>query len=205
MDAAAWLTLLAILVALFGREFVNWLQKPNLELFFDIEDSSCFHVFTRDQERYDSNLQIHEIVQKPYQANCLLKITNETRKWYKLRILENKSALNVQAKVTYIFHKGIKYTYHPTYLNWSGGQFKESVTIIAGSHHYLDFIKFRQYKFILWFPPGYDGIEYEFSDSGEYIIHFVINGENCGPYRFKAIINWSKSEWIKPTIRIDQG
>ena len=204
MDAVAWLTFLAIVVALFGREFVSWLQRPNLKLFFDIQDSSCFHIFeTRDKTVDVESQKILNGPQYPYQANCLLKITNEIRRWRILRFLQTKSAINVQAKVTYIFHEGTKYTYHPTYLNWSGGKFKESETIIAGSHHYLDFIRFRKPHFVLWFPPGYDGILYKFSDDGEYIIHFIINGENCGPYRFKAIITWSRREWLKPTVRIE--
>ena len=43
MELQDLLTLLAIFVALFGREFIDYLKKPKLVPHFDVTDVSYFH------------------------------------------------------------------------------------------------------------------------------------------------------------------
>jgi hypothetical protein len=118
----AVLTFLAILVALFGKEFVNWLTRPALELTFDMKDTSCFH---------EIKINGHP------GANSLLKISNQKEGlWF----LQRQTAKNVEAKITYIYQGGKKFTYHPTNLTWSGGGDNPFASIVSGSHHFLDFI-----------------------------------------------------------------
>ncbi|MBW1994379.1 MAG: hypothetical protein JRI77_07990 [Deltaproteobacteria bacterium] len=222
------LTFLAILVALFGKELVSWLKKPRLILTFDINNESYFHdinfhLFTHEGHSYYAK-----------GANCLLMISNPKRKW---GLLQTETARGVEVKVTYIWKGTTKHTYHPTNLNWSGGKGKKSTYIIAGAHHFLDFLRFYNYESALWIgdpnsPNGlrvsaiapneapsplpknrtyfepwfigdFGGIKCRFDTDGTYEIHFVVNGENCGPYSYIAKINWSRSTWNRPEIRID--
>ena len=136
-----FLTFLAILVALFGREFIDWLKKPILKVEFDINDKSYFHEI-RFEEIPSRGTPFHSRIYKEG-ANCLLKISNPQVK--KLGFIRTPTVENVEAKITYIFQGNRKYTYHPTNLNWSGGKFKPSVSIMAGSHHFLDFMRFYNY------------------------------------------------------------
>jgi len=223
------LTFLAILVALFGREFVSLLKRPDLHLYFDINNKSFFH---------DINFPLFnhgEYTHYSKGANCLLMLSNPKRKRC---FLQTETARGVEVKVTYVHEGARKHTYHPTNLNWSGGKGTKIVQIISGSHHFLDFLRFYNYETALWIddpdsPNGlkesaitpkqspthlpenktyfepwfigdYAGIKSRFDTDGEYIIHFVVNGENCGPYLYTAIINWSKSQWNKPEIQITQ-
>ena len=43
MDWLLFLTFLAVLIALFGADFVKWLKRPNLKLSFDRNDKSHWH------------------------------------------------------------------------------------------------------------------------------------------------------------------
>jgi len=65
-------------------------------------------------------------------------------------LLQTETARGVEVKVTYIYEGTKKYTYHPTNLNWSGGKGKKPVHIIAGAHHFLDFLRFYNYESALW-------------------------------------------------------
>jgi hypothetical protein len=229
MDWEHWvqfgLTFLAILVALFGKEFVSWLKRPDLKLDFDMRNKSFFH---------ERHFGLKKLAGKDHYSkgvNCLFMVSNPKKKW---RFMQTETAKGVEVKVTYIFMADKKYTYHPTNLNWSGEMHNKpvQVQIIAGSHQFLDFLRFFNYENDLWifdpnlkksaidptkmpnelqgdkiyFEPWFvgesTGITRQFSEDGEYKIHFVINGENCGPYKYIAIIKWCKSEWDKPKIEI---
>lgn len=231
MDWESWiqfgLTFLAILVALFGREFVSWLKKPDLKLDFDIHNESFFHEINFSLFKHGGYTHYAKGV------NCLLMVSNPKRKRC---FLQTEAARGVEVKVLFIYEGSKKYTYHPTPLKWSGGKEKEPVQIISGSHHFLDFIRFYNYNSALWiddpdspdgikksaitpneapsplpknkiyFEPwligGFGGIRYRFDADGIYKIHFVVNGENCGAYSYIATINWTKSHWNKPEIQI---
>ena len=54
--------------------------------------------------------------------------------------------------------------------------------------------------FELWVPGDYGGIKNRFDSDGIYKIHFILNGENCGPYKFVVTVDWKKTEWNKPKI-----
>jgi len=225
------LTFLAILVALFGRDWVDWLKRPNLQLSFNMGDNSYFHEILLPLFQHGNYVHYSE------GRNCLLKISNVGRQ--PLFFLKTQTALAVEAKVTYVVHGGQKHTYHPTYLKWSGADEERPVSIIAGSHHFLDFIKFYNYEHDLWieeaglvghlkksairadsapvplpktriyfepwFPQYYQGITKTFDGDETYKIYFVINGENCGPYKYVAVMKWSKAGWDKPRIEIRES
>lgn len=232
MDLQEFLTLLAILVALFGREFVLFLKRPSLEPSFIAEDISYFHdilfpLFKHgDYEHYSKG------------KNCLLKISNLKKK--RLLFLTTETAKVCEAKITYIFHNDKKYTYHPTWLKWSGVEKEKPVSIMSGSHHFLDFIRFYNYEdelliedssspsgvkksaihpssppagsplpkeriyFELWVPQYHMGITKRFFAEGTYKIHFVLNAENCDPCEYVAILKWSRSEWDKVNLSIQK-
>ena len=233
-----WLTFLAVIVALFGRNLIEALRRPKLELAFDITDVSYhhkmhFHVLTEHYEDFSTEYMSAG-------KNCLLKIINPQRR--KL-LFQSQAAKAVEAKVTFIFKDGEKHTYHPTSLNWSGNNSNaegpNTVSIMAGAHHFLDFIRFYNYDndlwiydednprvpkrakrnpssypilcdqdriyFEPWFPPRYGGIDKTFFDDGIYHIHLAISGENCGPYKYTAILKWTKADWDKPEIEIKKG
>ena len=200
-----FLTFLVILVALFGREFIDYLKKPRLELHFDINNEDYFRKFPFTPD----HLEIF---------NCLIKISNP--RVTKLGFIKTPTATEVEAKITYVFQGDKKHIYHPTNLNWSGGQGIPFVSIISGSHYFLDFVKFVKDReltiieegdqkegkyFELWIPKHYEGILTKFTDDGEYRIHFVITGENCDSYKYVATLKWSKSKWDKPDIKIKKG
>lgn len=54
--------------------------------------------------------------------------------------------------------------------------------------------------FELWVPGGYGGIKSRFDEDGVYRIYLVLNGENCGPYKYVVTIEWNKAEWNNPKI-----
>ncbi len=226
------LTFLAILVALFGKEFLEWLKRPHLKIGnFNEQDKSYFHSIhfplgykSGGHEHYSKGI------------NTLLKISNPQE--HKVWFIRTGIAKNVEAKITHIDGEDETFIYHPTPLNWSGGNPDNPmpVSIIPGSHHFLDFIRFYNYQddlwiidpetgkwkksaikagkvspplpeervyFEPWVPQRYGGIARRFTTDGTYKIYFVINGENCGPYKYIATVKWSKSRWDKPEIQID--
>jgi hypothetical protein len=232
MDLKDFLTLLAILVALFGREFIIFLKRPSLEPTFIQEDTSYFHenlfpLFTHGGHRHFAKGR-----------SCFLKISNPRRR--RLFFLGSQTAKGCEAKVTYIFHDGKKFTYHPSWLIWSGVEREKPVSIMSGSHHFLHFLDIFNYEDELWikdatFPNGVkksaihpsqapagctlpeDRIYFELSASdhkaeirntflngGTYEIHFLLNGENCEPSEYMATLQWSRAEWDKPNLTIGE-
>lgn len=222
------LTFLAILVALFGRELVAWLKRPELKLEFDINNQSFFH-----DQYFPFKIPNNNTPHYTKGKNCLLKISNPIKRRF---FLKSESAKGVVAKVSYVYENQNKFTYHPTNLNWSGGRGEKPIDIISGSHHFLDFINIQNYQndywindpenldemkisaikpnegpsvhqnnrinFRLWVVGDYGGLPKMFCADENYSIHFVLNGENCGPYKFTASIKWEKSKWDKPDIKI---
>ena len=125
MDLKDFLTLLAILVALFGREFIIFLKRPSLQPSFISEDASYFYenlfpLFTHGGHKHFSKGK-----------SCLLKVSNPKRK--RLFFLTTETAKGCEAKITYIFHDGKKFTYHPSWLKWSGVEEEKPVSIMPGS------------------------------------------------------------------------
>jgi len=232
MELQDFLTLLAILVALFGREFVSYFKKPILEPSFLPEDVSYFHEILFPLFKHGG----HQHYSKG--RNCLLKICNPKRK--RLLFLKSETAKNCEAKITYIYHDDKKYTYHPTWLKWSGVEEEKPVSIMSGSHHFLDFLRFYNYEDDLWirdnsFPngvkksaihpssppadsplpeerlyfepwvsPRYGGIAKLFLTGGTYKIHFVLNAENCDPNEYTATLKWTRSTWDKIDLTINK-
>ncbi len=232
MELQDILTLLAILVALFGRELVLFLKKPTLKPSFVPEDVSYFHeilfpLFTHGGHKHYSKGK-----------NCLLKICNPKRK--RLFFLTTETAKECEAKITYIYHDDKKFTYHPTWLKWSGVEEEKPVSIMSGSHHFLDFLRFYNFEDDLWlrdnsFPNGvkksaihpssppaeftlpeerlyfepwvsgrYEGINRCFLTGGTYRIHFVLNAENCDPSEYVATLKWSRSTWDQVDLTIQK-
>jgi hypothetical protein len=232
LDLQEALTLLAILVALFGREFVQYLKRPILKPDFVADDSSYFHEIHFPLFKHGRHMHYSK------GRNCLLKISNPKRML--LPFLTTDTAKGCEVKITYIFDKdrNLKHTYHPTWLKWSGIEEEKPVSIMSGSHHFLDFIRFYNYEDTLWIeddyvtmgftksaippssPPAenplpeeklyfqpwipgrHSGIKKFFSGSGTYDIHFVINAENCDPQEYVATLKWSRSNWDKSKIEI---
>lgn len=227
-----FLTLLAILVALFGKDFVEWLKVPNLELSFDINDESFFH-----QIHFPIGFKHGSSEHYAMGFNCLFKVSNLQKRKF-LPFIKTQYAKNVEVKITYIFEGNKKYTYHPTALNWSGNSSEDednTVSIASGSHHFLDFIRFYNYHnelwidasgwikspinptdraisnifpkervyFEPWLPQKHGGIKKRFTVDSEYKIYLILNGENCGPYEYVVNLKWSKSYWDKPDIKIE--
>lgn len=232
MDLQGFFTLLAILVALFGREFVLFLKRPSLEPSFIAEDNSYFHEILFPLFMHGG----HQHFSKG--KNCLLKISNLKRK--RLFFLTTETAKGCEAKITYIYNNDKKYTYHPTWLKWSGVEEEKPVSIMSGSHHFLDFIRFYNYEdelwiqdsslplgvkkseihpsstpagcslpeerlyFQPWVPDHHMGISKYFLTGGTYQIHFVLNAENCDPCEYVATLKWSRSEWDKADLSIQK-
>jgi len=236
-NSASWeswvqfsLTFLAILVALFGRELITWLKRPELKLEFDINNQSFFH-----DQFFIFQIPNNQTAHFTKGKNCLLKISNPIKRRL---FLKSESAKGVVAKVTYVNENEKQFTYHPTNLNWSGGRGEKPIDIISGSHHFLDFINIQNYEenywindpenmedmkisaikpgegpklhqknrtnFRLWVVGDYGGLPKMFYSDAKYIIHFVINGENCGPYKYIASIDWKKTKWDLPDIKIQK-
>lgn len=215
-------TLLIVVWAVFHELILTYLRRPKLELKFDIHDESFLHEIYFQLGQFNKDTWYSE------GKNCLLMIVNKDKKLS--RFIPQETARGVEAKVTYIYQGKAKHTYHPTNLNWSGGRGKTAISIIAGSHHFLDFLRFYNFKdylwekdyggykksehspetinagpqvcFAPWFVGDYKGIRNEFDADGTYRIHFVINGENCGPYKYVATVKWSKEKWDTPEIMI---
>jgi hypothetical protein len=227
IDVASILTFLAIIVALFGREFVTWLKRPKLSLIFQKDNKSFFHkmdfpLFEHGGATHYSN-----------GINCLFRVDNSIRNtWF----IQTEKAEQVETKITYVYHENKKHTYHPTNLNWSGSRGENAINIISGSHHYLDFIRFYNYEnefliddpenpierkasaippdeppanvnlpnnkiyFELWVPQDYGGIKKRFDEDGTYRFHMVLNGKNCGPKKYVVTVKWNKKEWNDPAI-----
>lgn len=58
----------------------------------------------------------------------------------------------------------------------------------------------------VWTDISYDrGIPVKYDFQGEITIYFIVNGENCEPLRFEALIDWSYDNWDCPNIKIRQG
>jgi hypothetical protein len=58
----------------------------------------------------------------------------------------------------------------------------------------------------VWVESPYNrGIPSKYDFEGDISIHFILNGENCGPLRFQALVNWTFSSWNSPNIKIKQG
>jgi hypothetical protein len=57
----------------------------------------------------------------------------------------------------------------------------------------------------VWVDTSYDrGIAPKHNFQGEITIYFIVNGENCDPLKFEALINWSFETWNQPEIKIRQ-
>ncbi len=232
MELSAILTLIAILVALFGKEIVAYLKRPIFELSFDVGDVGNFHealfpLFTHGgQQHYSKGM------------NCLIKISNQKRK--RLFFITSETAKGCEVKVTYILHNNNKFTYYPTWLKWSGVKEEQPVSIMSGSHHYLDFINFYNFENDLWLrdktipmgvkrsaihpstppaewsPPDEKlyfklcipekdmAINKCFFTGGTYQIHIMLNAENCDPCEFVATLKWSRSKWDKVELTIER-
>jgi hypothetical protein len=55
----------------------------------------------------------------------------------------------------------------------------------------------------VWVENPYNrGLPDRFLFEGHIIIFFVVNGENCGPVRFEAVIDWTSERWNQPDIEI---
>lgn len=223
------LTFLAIIVALFGREFVEWLKRPKIELVFDKNNQSYFHEIDFFLFKHGNNEHFAKGI------NCLLKISNPQKRRL---FLQTQTAKYIEAKITFIYEGNKKFTYHPTNLNWSGTRGKTNkVDIISGSHHFLDFINILNYdnhfwindpenlgerkksaitpdqgpaefrtnriNFRPWTVGDYGGLPKMFNSDNTYKIHFVIDGENCSPHKYVATIIWEKSNWKNPDIKIE--
>lgn len=233
MELSEFLTLIAILVALFGREFVAYLKRPILELSFNARDVSNFHealfpLFVHGgHQHYSKGMK------------CLLKISNRKRK--RFFFVTSETAKGCEAKVTYILHNNHKFTYYPTWLKWSGVREEQPVSIMSGSHHYLDFINFYNFENDLWlkdqaFPMGVKrsaihpntppaewsppeeklyfelsipdkdmGIPNWFITDGAYEIHIMINAENCDPCEYVVTLKWSRSQWNRVGLTIERA
>lgn len=232
MELSEFLTLIAILVALFGREFVAYLKRPIFELSFDSGDVSNFHEALFPLFKHGG----HQHYSKG--MKCLLKISNRKRK--RLFFVTSETAKGCEAKITYVLHNKHKFTYHPTWLKWSGVKEEQPVSIMSGSHHYLDFINFYNFENDLWledqsFPMGVKrsaitpstppaewsppeerlyfklsipdkdiGIPNCFLTGGTYEIHIIINAENCDPCEYVVALKWSRTKWDKVELTIEK-
>jgi len=109
-------TFLAVLVALFGEMFREWIKKPKISLKFDKESDRCFRKATVLEDR---------IQQVPRQL-----FNNVERYYYRIEVRNNGGlAKNVKIKID-IFDSGkkeIQY-FEPSTLNWISGEESENLT-----------------------------------------------------------------------------
>jgi hypothetical protein len=53
--------------------------------------------------------------------------------------------------------------------------------------------------------PLFRGIPESYDFQGTINIYFIINGDNCNPLKFQAIVDWKFETWNKPAIKIKQA
>lgn len=53
--------------------------------------------------------------------------------------------------------------------------------------------------------PSIRGIPERYLEQGKFVLHFIVNAENCAPLRFLSFINWKRDAWNQPVIKVKLG
>lgn len=104
--------------------------------------------------------------------------------------------------IKFINHEDKLYFQHPISRKWRESDLKPSE--VAGDIRANYGFPEQGIYFRPWFIGDWGGIKDLFSEDDTYRIHFVINAKNCGPFKYRATLKWSKADWDKPQLEIEK-
>lgn len=181
------LTLFAVLVALFGERFRDWLNRPVINIEFDRNSDRCF----RSANPLDETIQDFP------------QFIPETRQYFKLKVTNNGrgTAKSVRALVD-LYYEDMKEAerFEPSCLGWITGD--KEIDIASGESVYVNLlsqiIKIKNSSAVV--PSNYFVLRWELFDlrprgiawdrqSKTFNIKIIIHGDNIRPkiYWFRFV------------------